>query len=146
MNASNESNESNESRTNALALTNNTLFIYGGGGYDGCFWELNAFLVDKSGNLHNLHKSGRLGIDVATQSTESILSDLNSEYANAYAIDLSNETEIIEFTSTSNASFVLSIGSELNTIYSNLYSEAPIFFICPLCGNKESVYKKMKHI
>lgn len=40
----------------------NTIVVYRGGGYDGCFWELNAFCYDKSGKWINIYSSGYAGI------------------------------------------------------------------------------------
>ena len=39
------------------------LFVWDGGGYDGCFWEPNAGLVDAYGHWRPLYSSGYKGID-----------------------------------------------------------------------------------
>lgn len=41
----------------------NRLFVWAGGGYDGCFWEPNAGLVDEEGVWHPIYSTGRDGID-----------------------------------------------------------------------------------
>ena len=41
----------------------NRLFEWRGGGYDGCFWEMNQGLVDKDGHWYPLYSTGRDGID-----------------------------------------------------------------------------------
>ena len=43
----------------------NRLFVWAGGGYDGCFWEPNAGLVDEEGVWHPIYSTGRDGIDDA---------------------------------------------------------------------------------
>lgn len=41
----------------------NRLFVWAGGGYEGCFWEPNAGLVDGNGIWHPIYSTGRDGID-----------------------------------------------------------------------------------
>lgn len=41
------------------------LFEWEGGGYDGCFWEMNQGLVDKEGHWHPIYSTGRDGIDAS---------------------------------------------------------------------------------
>ncbi len=41
----------------------NQLMIYHGGGYDGCFWELNWCAWNNEGQWYNLYSSGRDGLD-----------------------------------------------------------------------------------
>ena len=41
----------------------NRLFEWAGGGYDGCFWEMNQGLVDKNGHWHPIYSTGCDGID-----------------------------------------------------------------------------------
>lgn len=42
-------------------MKNTILVEYQGGGYEGCFWEWNYFLIS-SGQFYNLHATGRKGI------------------------------------------------------------------------------------
>ena len=39
------------------------LFEWEGGGYDGCFWEMNQGVVDEEGHWHPIYSTGRDGID-----------------------------------------------------------------------------------
>lgn len=41
------------------------LFEWEGGGYDGCFWEMNQGLVDKDGHWHPIYSTGHDGIDAS---------------------------------------------------------------------------------
>lgn len=41
----------------------NRLYDWEGGGYSGCFWEMNQGLVDKEGHWHPLYSTGRDGLD-----------------------------------------------------------------------------------
>lgn len=41
----------------------NTLVMYKGGGYDGCFWEYNYAYFDKDGTFHNVAATGSMGCD-----------------------------------------------------------------------------------
>lgn len=39
-----------------------TLVVYRGGGYDGCFWEWNTFIVTAPDTIVEIHSSGRKGV------------------------------------------------------------------------------------
>ncbi len=49
-------------RVNSDILQPGTLVVYRGGGYDGCFWEFNTFLVTADDEITNIHSSGRQGV------------------------------------------------------------------------------------
>ena len=40
----------------------NTLLVYKGGGYDGCFFEWNSAIWDHEGKFHDIYSSGRSGL------------------------------------------------------------------------------------
>ncbi len=63
-----------------LTLITDTLVCYQGGGYEGCFWEWNYALLDKTGKFHNLISSGRNGCE-----TEEALAD-NLNEATGYEL------------------------------------------------------------
>lgn len=56
----------------------NHLFEWKGGGYDGCFWEMNQGLVDEDGHWRPLYSSGYDGID-NHEWLDRKLTDLRSE-------------------------------------------------------------------
>lgn len=43
-------------------IVKNKLFVYEGGCYDGCFWEPNAFIINKNGDFVDVYSSGNYGL------------------------------------------------------------------------------------
>ena len=47
---------------NPTIMKAGTLVVYQGGGYDGCFWEYNTFLVTDVDEIVDIHSSGTAGV------------------------------------------------------------------------------------
>ena len=46
------------------ACYRNKMYAWEGGGYDGCFWEMNQGVVTDDGHWNPFHSTGRNGLDV----------------------------------------------------------------------------------
>lgn len=79
----------------------NTLIVYQGGGYDGCFWEWNSYCIDANGEFHPLYTTGSGGIGTV----EKIDIVLSKPYVDAETFPLTQEG-IDRFLEGFNAQFV----------------------------------------
>ena len=80
----------------------NILVEYKGGGYDGCFWEWNYCVVDKSGKFHDIHSSGYAGIESKTQLITRMTSTDETLGKSFYIYNLSNPADLENFAKNSN--------------------------------------------
>jgi len=78
-------------------MKTNILVQYSGGGYDGCFWEWNYFYIDKQGVFHDIHSSGRAGIDNKQDAMELIEQDASG----TFVYNLDNKQDIETFSKES---------------------------------------------
>jgi hypothetical protein len=77
------------------------LVLYHGGGYDGCFWEWNAFYLDLEGAFHDLGSSGYAGC----QDLKKFADNFNDDYErNA---EFFNEKNLVEFVDNFNPGVVV---------------------------------------
>lgn len=53
--------EMNNMKRSQKSFPKNTLVMYEGGGYDGCFYELNYAYIDEDGGFHDIFSSGYKG-------------------------------------------------------------------------------------
>ena len=123
--------------TNSMFVPNDTLVVYEGGGYDGCFWAYNAFLKDAEDNYHNIHSTGYNGIKTENLNDSDIEESL--EKKNAEFIDLNNEVEVLKFTKSFGADNVFNYGCFVNKLYEEKYDKEPMKFICEKCGSIEVI-------
>ena len=78
-------------------MRTNILVQYSGGGYNGYFWEWNYFYIDKLGAFHDIHSSGRNGIDNLQNAEQLIIDDEST----TYVYDMSSKQDIIMFSKES---------------------------------------------
>ena len=78
-------------------MKTNILVQYQGGGYDGCFWEWNYFYIDKLGAFHDIHSSGRNGIDNGNDAVGLLADNAN----HTYIYNLDNKQDIRTFSKES---------------------------------------------
>jgi len=107
-------------------MKTNILVQYQGGGYDGCFWEWNYFYIDKQGTFHDIHSSGRAGID-NKQDAEQLLESDDTHYV----YDLDNKQDIETFNKESHAVHVSGVLQWFDD-YND--SEVEFFAVCSECA------------
>ena len=108
------------------------LVQYKGGGYDGCFWEWNYFIVRDSQwdvQFYDMFSSGRQGI----KSLDKALDLLNHE-SSYYEYDLTHD-DLLRFARESNEGHVLGVAKFL---YDNLGIE--LYVDCSICENEFLAY------
>lgn len=127
-------------KTNTVTIPYNSLVVYEGGGYDGCFWEFNAFIKDKEGLYHNLYTTGTNGLRDTQLNDEYLSTHFTDNNLSYEFIDLDNEEEILEYTKRANASLVIEFGTKTNQIYNKLYNKTPMVIKCPMCLSIEPIY------
>lgn len=116
----------------------NSLFKYKGGGYDGCFWEWNYFIIDKTGKWHQIGASGRRGLETSKQAEE-FLKDKESEF---YQYKLT-KADMTEFQKETIADHVGAVAGKVNDALIAAGLEPIAFYTCTYCGSKEyPSYKK----
>jgi len=109
------------------------LYQYKGGGYDGCFWEWNFFLIDNENNFVDIYSSGSQGVSSLIEA-QKIINSANFQEQYIYMYDLNNEESIKEFEEENNSTNVGKVCDLVNT-----YLEKEVmFFHCSYC--KEKVY------
>ena len=74
-------------------LKRNCLYQYQGGGYDGCIWEWNFFLMNNKGKFIDLFSSGFAGIDTKQKAIDYINDNRNEINNDYYIINLKNKNE-----------------------------------------------------
>jgi len=117
---------------------NNTVVVYEGGGYSGCLWEYNAFLVDRDGDFVDLMSSGHAGLYTEKDAVAALVGGSPSvlEGYNAHQVHLGSEESVAEFSEIYNASLVLHI---LNLVVVGAgYAAKDLKVTCGTCGG--SVY------
>ena len=104
----------------------NVLVAYHGGGYDGCFWEVNYTLIDKQCKFHDLYSSGYAGCDTR----EKLNKVLDDEHTYIYKL---TKKGYKDFTENSNAGHVIGITKILNNDHG--YN---LTWACDTCGDEVS--------
>jgi hypothetical protein len=121
----------------------NTLIVYEGGGYDGCFWEPNALLFDKNGKFVSIHHSGYKGIKTESLALQLAATKENplSHYGNkkdTEIVDLTNDEQVEEWQRNNNEGFVVGICEEIKQMLGNneIELDAEPWFECDVCNNR----------
>lgn len=96
----------------------NCLVQYQGGGYSGCIWEWNYFLIDSQGKFHDIFSSGRNGI-----SKEEQLVNFDFDDKDVYIYDLTDQKSIDEFVKESNEDNVVMVAKILQDFGYDLHGE-----------------------
>ena len=92
----------------------NILVQYKGGGYDGCFWEWNYFIIDDLCEFHSIIASGRKGIEDRSEAMKLLTSHPEQGHGRqAYYTYPLTEEGLKEFAIESNASHVIAVASYL---------------------------------
>lgn len=110
---------------------NNILVQYKGGGYDGCFWAWNYFIIDKDSNFHDVASSGRKGITTKEGATELLDNDDTK-----YIYKLSDEKSIREFEVESNPGHVIGATNKVAELIESGVKVDPLYWHCDDCGVK----------
>lgn len=89
----------------------NTLIVYKGGGYDGCFWENNIALIDADGEFVDIYSSGYYGCPTREKLAEKIhrievLGDTHQWY---HTTDLNDPEACNEFADAESLNTVIGI-------------------------------------
>jgi hypothetical protein len=97
----------------------NILVQYKGGGYDGCHWEWNYFVIDWNGEFHNIASSGYKGIDNLTDAIELLeqkpVPKVDGFYVphvqriGFYRYSLDSAIELTDYADSSNASHAIHV-------------------------------------
>lgn len=106
-----------------MQIPNETLVLYQGGGYDGCFWEWNSFFIDKEGKFHDLGSSGYLGCD----NLQKFVDNFDEDYSNT--AELFSQDELETFIENFHAGIVKSI---LDKLWDLAKWQSPAI-VCPTC-------------
>ena len=108
------------------------LYQYKGGGYDGCIWEWNFFLLDGD-KFIDVVSSGYNGITDSEKAHE-LAKGLNSPggRSSTYMYDLDSEESIKEFCSENNPTNVGRVCKRVNS----LLDAAVMFYECTYCGER----------
>jgi len=110
-------------------LIKNKLFQYKGGGYDGCYWEWNFFLFDDKGNFHNLHSSGRKGIQNRNEAEKLLSKD--KYLTDIYVYRLNREADKNELQKENAPDNIKALIETVNSIMPDT-----LFFQCDVCEEK----------
>lgn len=86
----------------------NCLVQYQGGGYDGCIWEWNYFLLDSEKKFNNIFSSGHNGVK-----DEKDFQKFNFDEPDVYIYDLTNKEEMKDFVIETNENDVLYVAKVL---------------------------------
>lgn len=112
---------------------NNILCQYKGGGYDGCHWEWNFFVLDKQGKFHDIYSSGVSGI----KKQEDALEKVKDEEDNSlYIYDLSNERDIKDFQEECNEGHVIEVTNAVNDLINKGIKIDSLWWFCDCCGKR----------
>jgi hypothetical protein len=121
----------------------NHLYQYKGGGYSGCFWEWNFFLIDDNDNFIDLKSSGIDGCSNRQQATnyfDTHKIDNTSYCKDYYVFDLKSNDSLFEFATETNKGLIAEIACKVNNHYYNTdpvnFSHRILYFICDNCNNR----------
>jgi hypothetical protein len=111
-----------------------SLVVYEGGGYSGCFWEYNAFLIDSEGQFHDLLSSGALGLRTEDEAAYRLVdgSPYTQDSYNAECIDLTSKNSIAKFSEEYNATLVLTLLTKIAE--KPQADDYPLVVVCGTCG------------
>ncbi len=106
------------------------LVKYAGGGYEGCVWEWNYFVIDRQGVFHNIVVTGRNGIETE----EAVEEGLDGTEHYIYQLDCEEAIDV--FQSRSNAGHVIGVSIAVERLIENGVDVERIFWRCDDCGEK----------
>ena len=120
------------------------LFIYSGGGYDGCIWEYNVCFWDKDGKFHNAYSTGHDGIKDENDALETVkvLREFERDGVKNYHHPLSSRinqyTMLLDYTKEEDCKEIAEYGASLVTgivkfINNILQEDHNIFIKCHIC-------------
>lgn len=108
---------------------------YKGGGYSGCFWEWNFFLVDHEGVTWDIHSSGRDGLDTDYK-REDFLENPPDDDVFVYRIH--EKADVDELNRENTAENVVCIVDQVNCIYDEILQKGrPLWVECDKCQHHE---------
>jgi len=106
------------------------LVQYKGGGYDGCIWEWNFFLLGDNGEFADVASSGYKGI---TDPVEARRVAANaSDERGVYVYDLRDNASILEFARENNPTNIGRVCARVNKIL----GRNKMFYVCSYCGER----------
>jgi len=111
----------------------NVLVQYQGGGYDGCFWEWNYFVLDKAGNFHDIASSGYKGITTKEKALAYLEDD---DKDSLYIYKLNDEEQIKEFDRECNAGHVVGCTNKIAELIEAGVDIDALYWFCDECGAK----------
>jgi hypothetical protein len=105
------------------------LYQYKGGGYDGCFWEWNFFLMNGD-EFEDIFSSGRNGITDKDEAKDLVANSYRDD--SVYVYNLTKEDDINEFQNENISQNVGRVCDAVNTIL----KKEVMFFNCSYCEEK----------
>jgi hypothetical protein len=112
----------------------NHLCVYEGGGYSGCIWQDNYFLVDKEGTFYNFFTSGYKGIKGESEITG--LWTQNADHPKSPTwVNLDNQDEIDHACKHFGLSTIYGIIAGYNENWADNL-ECPFYIACETCGDR----------
>jgi hypothetical protein len=106
------------------------LYQYQGGGYDGCIWEWNFFLLDEEDGFTDIFSSGYSGIKNHRDAIKRIKASNASD--KIYLYDLTKEEDIEEFSKENNSTNVGRVCDLVNTYL----DKEVMFYDCSYCDKR----------
>jgi hypothetical protein len=112
----------------------NLLVEYKGGGYDGCFWEWNYFMVDENGDFVNLISTGYRGLkDDAEDLMLGIVTGDNPSRDGITVCNLDDTEEVKQFVKAGNGSLMAKLANLHWQLEESLVTD------CDICGEETAV-------
>jgi hypothetical protein len=112
----------------STVLKRNTLYQYMGGGYDGCHFEWNYFIMKANGSFVDIYSTGRMAIKTKKDAIEYV----SSKSRDYYTFDLTSKKKIAEFAHETNYNNVGRVADAVNT----LLKKDILYFECSYCNEK----------
>lgn len=110
------------------------LVQYKGGGYDGCIWEWNFFLLD-NGRFIDIYSSGYKGVS-DQEGADRLMAEAD-DTSSTYVYDLKSEESLLEFTKENNPTNVGRVCQVVNGMLNN----DVMFYECTYCGERVYPHK-----
>ncbi len=127
--------------TNVSQIKPNTIVQYEGGGYDGCFYELNYAYFDAEGKFHNVHSSGYKGCDTV-EKLQAAIREANRQEDNGRSsrldfYHLDDAEEIVRFGRETPISHLLGMAKWFH----EHEIDAKLTVVCDICGRTVEVIR-----
>lgn len=112
----------------------NILCQYQGGGYSGCIWEFNYFVIDKKGKFHNIYASGSMGIKTEEAAIK-LLNTKEDSYNKRFIYRLNIKKDVKEFETESNPGHVVGVTKMIaDLVWKKKVPIDTIQWHCDSCG------------